>query len=130
MYCVCGTDVSVTLTSQMTSAQPLAVALMRKDKKEEKTEFAYNESEKAEILDRIGNCNYTIQRSKGLGENQPDMLWQTTMCPETRRLIRVTPDDATLAQAKFELLLGDNLAGRKEHIAKNGGKYLEMIDVS
>ena len=101
-----------------------------KDKKEEKTEFAYNESEKAEILDRIGNCNYTIQRSKGLGENQPDMLWQTTMCPETRRLIRVTPDDATLAQAKFELLLGDNLAGRKEHIAKNGGKYLEMIDVS
>ena len=72
----------------------------------------------------------TIQRSKGLGENQPDMLWQTTMCPETRRLIRVTPDDATLAQAKFELLLGDNLAGRKEHIAKNGGKYLEMIDVS
>ena len=101
-----------------------------KDKKEEKTEFAYNEVEKAEILDRIGNCNYTIQRSKGLGENQPDMLWQTTMCPETRRLIRVTPDDATLAQAKFELLLGDNLAGRKEHIAKNGGKYLEMIDVS
>ena len=101
-----------------------------KDKKEEKTEFAYNESEKAEILDRIGNCNYTIQRSKGLGENQPDMLWQTTMCPETRRLIRVTPDDATLAQAKFELLLGDNIAGRKEHIAKNGGKYLEMIDVS
>ena len=101
-----------------------------KDKKEEKTEFAYNESEKAEILDRIGNCNYTIQRSKGLGENQPDMLWKTTMCPETRRLIRVTPDDATLAQAKFELLLGDNLVGRKEHIAKNGGKYLEMIDVS
>ena len=58
------------------------------------------------------------------------MMWLTTMCPETRRLIRVMPDDAALAQAKFELLLGDDLAGRKEHIAKNGGKYLEMIDVS
>lgn len=101
-----------------------------KDKKEEKTEFAYSESEKAEILERIGDCSYTIQRSKGLGENQPDMMWLTTMCPETRRLIRVMPDDAALSQAKFELLLGDNLAGRKEHIAKNGGKYLELIDVS
>lgn len=101
-----------------------------KDKKEEKTEFAYSEAEKAEILERIGDCNYTIQRSKGLGENQPDMMWLTTMCPETRRLIRIMPDDAALAQAKFELLLGDNLTGRKEHIAKNGGKYLELIDVS
>ncbi len=101
-----------------------------KDKKEEKTEFAYSETEKNEILDRIGDAKYSIQRSKGLGENQPDMMWLTTMCPETRRLIRVMPDDAALAQAKFELLLGDDLAGRKEHIAKNGGKYLEMIDVS
>ena len=94
------------------------------------TYFAFDEKEKADILKKLDGQKYTIQRSKGLGENQPDMLWQTTMCPETRRLIRVTPDDATLAQAKFELLLGDNLAGRKEHIAKNGGKYLEMIDVS
>ncbi len=101
-----------------------------KDGKEEKTEFAYTEAEKAEILDRIEGLKYTIQRSKGLGENQPDMMWLTTMCPETRRLIRVMPDDAALAKAKFELLLGDNLSGRKEHIAKNGGKYLEMIDVS
>ena len=101
-----------------------------KDKKEEKTEFAYSEAEKAEILKRIGDRDYSIQRSKGLGENQPDMMWLTTMCPETRRLIRIMPEDAALAQAKFELLLGDNLAGRKEHIAKNGGKYLEMIDVS
>ena len=59
------------------------------------------------------------------------MMWQTTMNPETRRLIRVMPErDAALSNAKFELLLGDNLAGRKEHIAKNGGKYLELIDVS
>ena len=101
-----------------------------KDKKEEKTEFAYSELEKNQILDRIGDAKYSIQRSKGLGENQPEMMWLTTMCPETRRLIRVMPDDAALAQAKFELLLGDDLAGRKEHIAKNGGKYLEMIDVS
>ena len=101
-----------------------------KDQKEEKTEFAYTDAEKAEILERIGDKKYNIQRSKGLGENQPDMMWLTTMCPETRRLIRVMPDDAALAQAKFELLLGDNLAGRKEHIAKNGSKYIEMIDVS
>lgn len=101
-----------------------------KDQKEEKTEFAYTDAEKTEILERIGDKKYNIQRSKGLGENQPDMMWLTTMCPETRRLIRVMPDDAALSQAKFELLLGDNLAGRKEHIAKNGSKYIEMIDVS
>ena len=101
-----------------------------KSGKEEKTEFAYTEAEKSEILAKIGDAKYTIQRSKGLGENQPEMMWLTTMCPETRRLIRIVPDDAALAQAKFELLLGDDLSGRKEHIAKNGRKYLDFIDVS
>ncbi|OQB14772.1 MAG: DNA gyrase subunit B [Firmicutes bacterium ADurb.Bin193] len=96
-----------------------------------KVYFAYNEAEKARIISKIGDKKYTIQRSKGLGENQPEMMWETTMNPETRRLIRVMPeDDASLAQAKFELLLGDNLQGRKNHIAKNGAKYIDLTDVS
>jgi DNA gyrase subunit B len=97
----------------------------------DKTAFAYTEAEKQKILNKLGDKKHTIQRSKGLGENQPDMMWETTMNPETRRLIRVMPeDDNALAQAKFELLLGDNLQGRKEHIAKNGAKYIDLTDVS
>lgn len=96
----------------------------------DKTYFAYNETEKAEILNKIGDKKYTIQRSKGLGENQPDMLWETTMNPETRRLIKVMPDDVLATQEMFDLLLGDNLPGRKEHIANNGHLFLDMIDVS
>lgn len=93
--------------------------------------FAYSEGEKNKIISRLKDTKYTIQRSKGLGENQPDMMWQTTMNPETRRLIRVMPEgDSSLTQAKFELLLGDNLKGRKEHIEKNGAKYIDLTDVS
>ncbi len=97
----------------------------------DKVMFAYDETEKRRIIARLGDKKHTIQRSKGLGENQPEMMWETTMNPETRRLIRVMPeDDAALAQAKFELLLGDNLQGRKEHIAKNGARYVDLTDVS
>ncbi len=93
--------------------------------------FAYNEIEKNEITASLGESKFTIQRSKGLGENQPDMMWQTTMNPKTRRLIRIMPeDDPSLAHAKFELLLGDNLQGRKDHIEKNGAKYIDLTDVS
>ena len=102
-----------------------------KDKKEEKTEFAYSELEKNQILDRIGDAKYSIQRSKGLGENQPDMMWLTTMNPKTRRLIKIEPDYNPEAVAdKFDLLLGDNLADRKQFIAENGWKYLDEADVS
>ena len=94
-----------------------------------KTYFAFDEKEKMDILKKIGDQKYTIQRSKGLGENQPDMMWETTMNPETRRLIKVMPDDAQKTMEVFELLLGDNLAGRKEHIAENGYKYIDMTDV-
>ncbi len=96
----------------------------------DKTYFAYNEAERVEILDKLEGQKYTIQRSKGLGENQPDMMWETTMNPETRRLIRVVPADVERTQEMFELLLGDNLAGRKEHIALNGAKYIDLTDVS
>ena len=95
-----------------------------------KTYFAYNEQEKSEILSKLEGQKYSIQRSKGLGENQPDMMWLTTMNPETRRLIKVTPCDVVKTQETFDLLLGDNLAGRKEHIAENGHQYIEMADVS
>ena len=82
-----------------------------------------------EILDKIDG-KYTIQRSKGLGENEPEMMWQTTMCPETRRLIKVMPEDAEATKVMFELLLGDNLQGRKDYIRDFGHTYLEMLDIS
>ena len=95
------------------------------------TWFCYNEKEKAEALQEIGNAKYTIQRSKGLGENDADMMWMTTMNPATRRLIKVEPDFDPVAIAdKFDLLLGDNLQGRKEYIAENGHLYIDMADLS
>ncbi|MCR4593552.1 MAG: DNA topoisomerase, partial [Clostridiales bacterium] len=95
------------------------------------TWFCYNEREKAETLEKIGDAKYTIQRSKGLGENEPDMMWLTTMNPKTRRLIKVEPDYNPEAVAdKFDLLLGDNLQGRKDYIAENGYLYMDMTDLS
>ena len=98
-------------------------------KKDEKTWFAYNEKEKSDLLSRIGADKCTIQRSKGLGENEPEMMWETTMNPETRRLIQVMPEDASLTLDVFDMLLGDNLAGRKAHIEQNGHQYLDQLDV-
>mgnify|MGYP005768833353 CR=1 FL=1 len=95
-----------------------------------KTYFAYTESEKADIMRRIDGKKYTIQRSKGLGENDPEMMWLTTMNPASRRLIKVMPEDVEATAAMFDLLLGDNLAGRKEHIAQHGCEYLDELDVS
>jgi DNA gyrase subunit B len=94
------------------------------------TYYAYNESEKTEIMEIIGDQKYTIQRSKGLGENDPDMMNLTTMNPATRRLIRVLPEDAEETARMFDLLLGDDLQGRKDYIAEFGANYLDMIDVS
>jgi len=93
-----------------------------------KTYFAYSEKEKNGILSHI-TAKYTLQRSKGLGENEPEMMWQTTMNPESRKLIKVMPDDEEKTEKVFNLLLGDNLAGRKEFIEQNGHLYLGMIDV-
>mgnify|MGYP000495895982 CR=1 FL=1 len=95
-----------------------------------KTYFAYTEPEKADILRRIDGEKYTIQRSKGLGENDPEMMWLTTMNPESRRLIKVMPTDVERTAQVFDILLGDNLAGRKEHIAQHGAEYLDDLDVS
>ncbi len=95
----------------------------------DKSYFAYNEKEKQAILAKI-NGKHSIQRSKGLGENEPEMMWQTTMNPATRRLIQVLPDDVERTEQVFDLLLGDNLQGRKDFIEENGDKYLDMLDVS
>ena len=94
--------------------------------------FAYSDGEKAKILEKLENSGekYTVQRSKGLGENEPDMMWMTTMNPETRRLIRVTPEDVDATARMFDLLLGDNLSGRKDFIAERGRLYLDSADVS
>ncbi|MCR4796271.1 MAG: DNA topoisomerase [Ruminococcus sp.] len=96
----------------------------------EKTYFAYTEQEKQRILDQIGDKKHTIQRSKGLGENEPDMMSLTTMNPDTRRLINVTADDITESAEVFEMLLGDDLQGRKDYISEYGADYLELADIS
>ncbi len=95
-----------------------------------KSYFAYSEKEKAGILAKLEGKKYTIQRSKGLGENEPEMMWLTTMNPETRRLIKVMPADVEATAQMFDVLLGDNLPGRKLFIEENGNKYLDLIDVS
>ncbi|OUQ57034.1 DNA topoisomerase [Flavonifractor sp. An112] len=97
----------------------------------EKTWFAYSDTEKNDIVNgELAGKKCSINRSKGLGENEPDMMWLTTMNPETRRLIKVMPEDVENTARVFDLLLGDNLQGRKDHIAENGYKYLELADIS
>ena len=96
----------------------------------DKTWFAYNEKEKNTILGRLEGKKASIQRSKGLGENDPEMMWQTTMNPETRRLIKVMPDDIQRTQEYFDMLLGDNLQARKDFISEHGHEYMDMLDVS
>ena len=96
----------------------------------EKTWFAYSDKEKTDIVAELEGKKYDIQRSKGLGENEPDMMWLTTMNPATRRLIKVMPEDVERTAYFFDLLLGDDLQGRKSHIADNGYKYLELADIS
>ena len=94
------------------------------------TYFAYNEQEKEEFLKKIGDERYSIQRSKGLGENEPEMMSFTTMNPETRRLIKIMPEDARKTAKIFDILLGENLEGRKNFITENGYLYVDNLDLS
>ncbi len=97
----------------------------------DETYFCYTEKEKTDVLEQIGNAKYTIQRSKGLGENDADMMWLTTMNPKTRRLIKVEPDNVqSLMEERFELFMGDDLQGRKDFIAENGHMYIDLADIS
>lgn len=96
----------------------------------EQVYFAYTEQEKDEFIKQIGDSKFTVQRSKGLGENEPDMMNLTTMNPKTRRLIKIMPDDAEKTFEIFDILLGDNLSGRKDYIVKYGADYIDDLDVS
>lgn len=109
---------------------PLFEITVKEKNGKEKAYFAYDENEKNEILKMIGNKKYTLQRSKGLGENEAEMMSLTTMNPQTRRLIKVNPADAEQTAFMFDMLLGDNLQGRKDHISQFGHDYLEMADIS
>jgi DNA gyrase subunit B len=93
------------------------------------TYYAYDENDKADIIEKLGNTKYTLQRSKGLGENTPEMMWQTTMNPETRHLVRVDPADEAQTMFIFETLLGDDLPARKEFIALHGSEYVRDADI-
>ena len=92
--------------------------------------FAYDEAEKDKYIEQIGKEKFTIQRSKGLGENEPDMMNLTTMNPSTRRLIKVMPDDMEQTVRIFDILLGDNMQGRKDYIVEHGSEYIDNLDVS
>ncbi|MBR4287941.1 MAG: DNA topoisomerase [Clostridia bacterium] len=94
----------------------------------DETYFAYDEKEKVKILEELGDKKYTIQRSKGLGENEPDMMRRTTMDPATRRLVRIMPEDEAVTREMFEILLGDDLEGRKRYISENGHLYVDLAD--
>lgn len=96
----------------------------------DKVYFAYTEAEKEKYIEEIGKQKFTVQRSKGLGENEPDMMSLTTMNPDTRRLIKVMPDDAEKTAQIFDILLGDNLQGRKDFIVEKGADYTDNLDVS
>ena len=96
----------------------------------DKTWFVYSDAEKNKVVEQLSGQKIQIQRSKGLGENDPDMMWLTTMNPEPRRLIRISPEAASATSQIFDLLLGDNLAGRKDYIAENGGLYLDELDLA
>ena len=92
--------------------------------------FAYSDKEKNDKVAQLAGKKYEIQRSKGLGENDPEMMALTTMSPATRRLIKVMPEDVERTAQVFDLLLGDDLQGRKSHIADHGYKYLDLADIS
>ena len=96
----------------------------------DKTWFAYNEAEKVQILKGMEGKKPILNRSKGLGENDPEMMWMTTMNPATRRLIKVMPEDAERTAWYFDMLLGNGLSARKDFIAENGQRYLELADLS
>ena len=116
---------------------PLYEITVTKTKRRGEKHFAYTDAEKDEIVAKLNgdglkksSDDYDIKRSKGLGENQPEMMSLTTMHPSTRRLIRVTPESMERTAQMFDVLLGDNLASRKDYIANNGGLYMEMLDLS
>jgi len=95
----------------------------------DKTMFAYTDREKNDIVAKLTG-KVSVQRSKGLGENDPEMMKLTTMDPTTRKLIKVMPEDEEPTEIMFNTLLGNDLDARKEFIAEHGPRYLELADIS
>ena len=118
------------ICSEMTAGKPADWGSAWEEVTRAIRKYGYSEQEKADILAELDGQKVSIQRSKGLGENDPEMMWLTTMNPETRRLIKVMPEDAERTAAMFDLLLGDDLTGRKNHIAENGSRFLDLADIS
>ncbi len=106
-------------------AQP---PLYKLSKKGFKDVYCYTDEEMAEQLQEMGRDNVNIQRYKGLGEMNPEQLWETTMNPQTRTMIKVTMEDAMKADAIFNVLMGEEIGPRKEFIEKNA-KSVKNLDV-
>ena len=106
-------------------AQP---PLYKLSKKGFKDVYCYTDEEMAQHLAEMGRDNVNIQRYKGLGEMNPEQLWETTMNPETRIMVKVTMEDAIKADATFNVLMGDEIAPRREFIEQNA-KYVKNLDI-
>ena len=115
-------------TAVLTRTAALFSAALQKASKDG-ISFAYDEKERQDIVKSLKGSKYTVQRSKGLGENEPDMMWQTTMNPATRRLIRIMPTDENATAVMFDTMLGDNLPARKEYITLHGAEFLDDADI-
>ena len=90
--------------------------------------YAFNDAQLEKLLERIGRQGVTLQRFKGLGEMNPEQLWETTMNPDKRTLLQVTVDDAAIADEVFTTLMGDNVEPRRDFITQNA-RYVRTLDV-